>query len=149
MLCERTCFCLLIYHLLSAFYETLPSKSPSKNRVFTDNPYRRLLRSVLLHDPLGVHPILVGRRRFEGSQEKGKSGQNRLVARFKGRKNNKLYTFCGRKWPVWDSLFDPPKSPRKSSCGSFFGVLSQETRHINFFLGAQSGCFGWGPKSLF
>ena len=47
-------------HLLSAFYETLPSKNPSKNLTFTESPYRHLLRtllrSVLLHDPLGVHP---------------------------------------------------------------------------------------------
>ena len=60
-------------HLLSAFYETLPSKNPSKNLVFTENPQqapyknpskkhlllknllRFLLRSVRLHDPLGVH----------------------------------------------------------------------------------------------
>ena len=53
---------------------TLPSKNPSKNLVFTENPLqapsknpskkhlllknllRTLLRSVRLHDPLGVHP---------------------------------------------------------------------------------------------
>ena len=49
----------------------LPSKNPSKNLVFLENSYRRnpskkhlflknllrtLLRSVLLHDPLGVRP---------------------------------------------------------------------------------------------
>ena len=70
-LCERTCFC-----LLSTFYETLPSKNPSKNLVFTfrwkplqapsKNPskkhlllkslLRNLLRRVRLHGPLGVHP---------------------------------------------------------------------------------------------
>ena len=62
--------------LLSAFYKTLPSKNPSKNLVFTENPLqapsknpskkplllenllRTLLRSVRLHDPLGVHPSL-------------------------------------------------------------------------------------------
>ena len=53
-------------HLLSAFYRKLPSKNPSKNLVFTENPsekhlrlenlLRTLLRSVRLHDPLGVHP---------------------------------------------------------------------------------------------
>ena len=61
-------------HLLSAFKKTLPSKNPSKNLAFTKNPYkapsknpsknhillenllRALLRSVRLHDPLGVHP---------------------------------------------------------------------------------------------
>ena len=54
----------------------LPSKNPSKNPVFTENPLqvpskntskkhlllenllRTLLRSVLLHDPLGAHPNL-------------------------------------------------------------------------------------------
>ena len=57
-------------HLLSAFYKTLPSKNPSKNLIFTENPYMRLLRlllenllstllrSVLLHDPFGVRPII-------------------------------------------------------------------------------------------
>ena len=62
-------------HRLSAFYKTLPSKNPSKNLVFTENPsqapsknpskkhlllenlLRTLLRSVRLHDPLCVHPI--------------------------------------------------------------------------------------------
>ena len=56
-------------HLLSALYETLPSKNPSKNLVFIENPLppskkhpplnsllRTLLRSVLLHDTLGAHP---------------------------------------------------------------------------------------------
>ena len=63
-------------HLLSAFYKTLPSKNPSKNLVFTlkkplqapsknpskkhlllENLLRTLLRSVRLHDPLGVHLV--------------------------------------------------------------------------------------------
>ena len=62
-------------HLLGAFYKTLPSKNPSKNLVFTENPNRTpsknpskkqlLFREpsknpsksrVLSHDPLGVHP---------------------------------------------------------------------------------------------
>ena len=61
-------------HLLSAFYKTLSSKNPSKNLVFTENLTRHflrnpskkhllvknllrtLLRGVLLHDPLAVHP---------------------------------------------------------------------------------------------
>ena len=34
-------------HLLSTFYKTLPSKNPSKNLVFTENPYRCLLRTLL------------------------------------------------------------------------------------------------------
>ena len=40
--------------------KTFPSKNPSKNLVFTENPYRHLLRTLLrsvrLHDPFGVHP---------------------------------------------------------------------------------------------
>ena len=70
-------------HLLSAFYKTLPSKIPSKNLVFTENPLQApsknpskkhsllenllttLPRSVLLHDPL--HPIfLCALRIFSG-----------------------------------------------------------------------------------
>ena len=35
---------LLSKRLLSAFYKTLPFKNPSKNLVFAENPYRRLLR---------------------------------------------------------------------------------------------------------
>ena len=34
-------------HLLSAFYTMLPSKNSSKNLVFTQSPYRRLLRTLL------------------------------------------------------------------------------------------------------
>ena len=41
--------------------------------------------------------------------------------------------------------FWPPKSPWKSLCGSPFFVLSQEMRHINFFLGAQKWGF-WGGR---
>ena len=70
VLCERACFC-----LLSAFYDTPPSKNPSKNLCLCWSPYkapsknpskkhllvenllRTLLRSVWLHDPLGVRPI--------------------------------------------------------------------------------------------
>ena len=51
---------------VSAFYKTLPSKNPSENLVFPENPYRRLLRtllrSVLLHDLLGVHPKSEGKK---------------------------------------------------------------------------------------
>ena len=70
VLCERTCFCLNSKHLLSAFYEALPSKNTSKNLVLlktltgapSKNPskkhlllknlLRNLLRIVRLHDPL-------------------------------------------------------------------------------------------------
>ena len=69
-------------HFLSAFYETLPSKTPSKNLVFTEKPLqapsknpskkhlllesllRTLVRSVLLHDPLGVRPTWVAVQAF-------------------------------------------------------------------------------------
>ena len=43
VLCERTCFSCFC----STFYKRLPSKNPSKNLVFTENPYRRLLRTLL------------------------------------------------------------------------------------------------------
>ena len=57
-------------HLLSAAYKALPSKklvftetpykapskNPSKKHLLLENLLRTLLRSVLLHDPLGVHP---------------------------------------------------------------------------------------------
>ena len=47
-LCKRTCFYLLsTFRLLSAFYDTLASKNPSKNLVFTESPHRRLLRTPL------------------------------------------------------------------------------------------------------
>ena len=71
VLCERACFC-----LLSAFYNTpppsknpsknpcpywkpykVPSKNPSKKALPLKNLLRTLLRSVRLHDPLGVRPI--------------------------------------------------------------------------------------------
>ena len=45
--------------------------------------------------------------------------------------------------PFW-----PQKSPRKSLCGSLFCILSQEMRHINFFLWAQNGVFWVGAKKL-
>ena len=34
----------------------MPSKNPSKKPLLLENLLRTLLRSVLLHDPLGVHP---------------------------------------------------------------------------------------------
>ena len=40
-----------------------------------------------------------------------------------------------------------PRIPRKSLCGSLFCVLSQEMRHINFFLGGPKwGVLGEGQK---
>ena len=62
-------------------------------------------------------------------------------------KNNKLNFL----WPKMFRLgppFCPPKSPRKSLCGSPFCVLSQEMRHINFFLGAQHKGFRAGAKKF-
>ena len=44
--------------------------------------------------------------------------------------------------------FLTPKSPRKKLCGSPFCVLSQEMRHIIFFLGAQNGVFWVGVKKF-
>ena len=60
-------------------------------------------------------------------------------------KNNKL-NFCSPKWPVWDPLFDPKFPPEKVYVDPFFCVLSQEMRHINFFLGPKWGVLGGGQK---
>ena len=72
LLCERTCFCLLStfsapsmqHSLLRTLLRTLsllkplqaPSKNPSGKHLLLKSLLRTLLRSVLLHDPLGVHP---------------------------------------------------------------------------------------------
>ena len=51
----------------------------------------------------------------------------------------------------FETPFLIPKSPPKSLCGSLFGVLSQETRHIHFCLRAQNGVFSnWvGAKKFY
>ena len=56
--------------------------------------------------------------------------------------------FCSPKWRVLDPLFDPKLPLKKCLCGSPFCVLSQEVRHINFFLGAQKGAFGGGGRKV-
>ena len=65
-------------HLPSAFYETFPSKNPSKNLVFTDNPYRRLLRTLLrsTHWNLLGEGIRAGVRRVKGSRLKRGPGSS-------------------------------------------------------------------------
>ena len=63
-----------------------------------------------------------------------------------GAGKNKL-NFLWSKTAVWDPLFDPP-NPQNSLCGSLFCVLSQEMRHINFFLGVQNGVFWVGAKKF-
>ena len=62
ILCERTCCA--SYRMLPSknlvFTENplqAPSKNPSKKHLLLKSLLRTLLRSVLLHDPLGVHPI--------------------------------------------------------------------------------------------
>ena len=80
--------------LLSAFYKTPPSKNPSKNlslylkplqapsknpskkHLLLENLLRTLLRSVRLHDPLGVRPSQRGR----GPSPKTRSNQKTLKA---------------------------------------------------------------------
>ena len=47
--------------------------------------------------------------------------------------------------PVWDPSLTP-KMPSKKFM--WVPVLSQEMKHINFFLGSKMGCFGWGPKTF-
>ena len=44
--------------------------------------------------------------------------------------------------------FSPLNPPRKKLCGSLFCVLSEEMRHVNFFLGAQNEVFWVGAKKF-
>ena len=79
---------------------------------------------------------------FQSSVCKSKSRSG--VRHDKSRKMKQ--TFCGPKWAVWDPHFEPRIVP-KSFCGSLFCILSQEMRHINFFvLGGQNGGFWCGQK---
>ena len=64
------------------------------------------------------------------------------------RKKQTNQTFCGPKWPVWGPVFGP-KIPTKKFMRVPFCVLSQETRHINFFLGSQNGVFWVGAKKFY
>ena len=102
--------------LLSAFYKTPPSKNPSKNLVFTENPYRRLLRTLLrkhlrlenllrtllrsvrLHDPLvcalfGADSIY----KRPGLKQPGLGDPKFLGLRFVGPKNRQIPAKSG--WP--------------------------------------------------
>ena len=67
---------------------------------------------------------------------------------FRAGKNNKLNFL----WPKMARLgppFDAKNPPEKVYVGPiFFCVLSQEMRHINFFLGAQIGVFWVGAKKF-
>ena len=66
---------------------------------------------------------------------------------FQGRKKQYTKLLVAENGP-FGTLFLTLKSPRKSSCGSLFCILSQEMRHINSFLVAQNGGFWVGAKSL-
>ena len=53
----------------------MPSKNPSKKHLLLKNLLRTLLRSMLLHDPLGVHPKLrFNSGRFKRGGGNGKGG---------------------------------------------------------------------------
>ena len=97
-------------HLLSTFYNTPPSKNPSKNLCLYSNPYkapsknpsgkhlllenllRTLLRSMRLHDPLAVCPIsLVSQASL--LSKKGSQRSEYSEAPQRGRK-----TGAARKW---------------------------------------------------
>ena len=106
-------------HLLSAFFKTLPSKNPTKNQaclyrkplqapsknpskkhLLLENLLRTLLRSVRLHDLLGVHPTSMfrefcGRPVQPQPQSRKLSGTesriaNRTVPRIAGRNRQKF-----------------------------------------------------------
>ena len=61
-----------------------------------------------------------------------------LVWNAKGRKKTINLTFGGRKWPVWDPLFDPNSPPEKVDVGPF----------LRPFPGNEAYHFFGGPKSL-
>ena len=63
----------------------------------------------------------------------------------KGRKNRLL--LLRPKMPRLGTPFLTQKIPRKSLSGSP-GVLSQEMRHINSFLGVRNGAFWVGAKKF-
>ena len=65
----------------------------------------------------------------------------------KGRKNNNTLNFSWLKMPRLGPLVDP-KILLKELCRSLFGVLSQEMRHIIFFLRVQNGAFWVGAKKF-
>ena len=50
--------------------------------------------------------------------------------------------------PFGTPFLTPNPPEKKVYAGPFFGVLSQEMRHINFFLGAQNGVFRVGCKKV-
>ena len=62
-------------------------------------------------------------------------------------KNNKL-DFLWLKMARFRTPFLTPKTPPKVYVGPFLCVLSQEMRHIIYFLGVQNGVFWVGPKEF-
>ena len=58
--------------------------------------------------------------------------------KLKKKKNNKPSTFCGRKWPVWDPLFDPKIPPKKFMWVPFLRPFPGNEAH-KLFSGAQKG----------
>ena len=72
------------------------------------------------------------------------------LAACKARKKDNKLNFS---WPKMAHLgppFRPPRnSPEKSLCGSLCCVLSQELRHMNFFLGFQTGAFWAGGQKVY
>ena len=48
--------------------------------------------------------------------------------------------------PFGTPFLTPQKTPKKFMLMCLLCVLSQEVRHINFFLGAQNGGLGGGQK---
>ena len=66
----------------------------------------------------------------------------------KGRKNNKKLNFSWPKMARLGPRFWPQNCPRKSLCGSLFGLLAQEMRHINSFSGGPKWGFWAGTEEF-
>ena len=67
----------------------------------------------------------------------------------KGKKNDKLNFFCGRKWPVWDPVFDPKSTRKRFMWVPYLRSFPGNEAHKHFLGGASNGGgVGWGPKSL-
>ena len=67
---------------------------------------------------------------------------------YKGREKRINFTFCVRKWPVWDPRFWPQKSPpRKSLCRSLVCVFSPGNEAHKLLSGGRNGRgLGGGQK---
>ena len=75
---------------------------------------------------------------------------NNAIAKLRTGKEQSTKLFCGRRWPVWDPVFDPQNPPEKVYVGSFLRSFPANEAHKLFYLicGPKLADCGWGPKSL-